>query len=92
MNGAFGLSSIHSIPGLGSTTSLQQALANVRTDGYGALYREGTAALLNSMVDHNFPFSSSQVRDSFISATRSNKAAASQAHEFQLANEGRLKI
>lgn len=94
VGGAFSLSSVPnlpSIPGLGSSTTLQQCLANVRTDGYGTLYREGTAALLNSMIDHKFPFTTSQVRDNFVSAIRSNKAAATQGHVFKLANEGRLK-
>lgn len=79
------------IPGFGPSMNFQQALSNTRTDGIGALYREGTAALLNSMVNKNFPFSTSHVRDSFVAALASNKAAEAQANVFKLANEGELK-
>ncbi|GJT80285.1 protodermal factor 1-like protein [Tanacetum coccineum] len=78
-----------SIPGFQSTMGLQEALSNTRTDGIGALYREGTASLLNSMVNRNFPFTTSRVRDSFVAALSSNNAAAAQAEIFKLANEGR---
>lgn len=88
MGGALGVTSV---PGFGSSMSLQQALSNDRTDGFGALYREGTASFLNSMVDRRFPFTTQQVRDNFVQATGSNKAAAAQARVFKLANEGRLK-
>ncbi|KAJ0444856.1 putative protodermal factor 1 [Helianthus annuus] len=76
-------------PGL--NMNFQEALSNTRTDGIGALYREGAASLLNSMVNKNFPFTTSDVQDSFLAALRSNKAAAAQAEVFKLANEGRLK-
>ena len=85
---AFGVTSN---PGFGATMSLPQALSNTRTDGLGALYREGTASLLNSMVNNRFPFSTKQVRDSFVAALGSNSAAAAQARLFKLANEGHLK-
>ncbi|KAK3042441.1 hypothetical protein RJ639_000165 [Escallonia herrerae] len=88
VGGALGVSSI---PGFGSNLSLQQALSNTRSDGFGALYREGTASLLNSMVNNRFPFTTNQVRDNFVSALGSNKAAAAQARVFKQANEGRLK-
>lgn len=88
MGGAFGVASL---PGLGASLSLQQALSNTRTDGLGALYREGTASLLNSMVNRNFPFTTDQVRERFISALSSNKVAATQARLFKLANEGKFK-
>lgn len=71
--------------------SLQQALSNTRTDGYGSLYREGTASLLNSMVSHKFPYTTREVRESFVSALASNKAAAAQGQLFKQANEGKLK-
>ncbi|KAG5544813.1 hypothetical protein RHGRI_017308 [Rhododendron griersonianum] len=80
-----------SVPGFGSSMSLQQALSNSRADGFGALYREGTASFLNSMVDRRFPFTTQQVRDNFVGAIGSNKAAGAQARVFKLANEGRLK-
>lgn len=82
---------VTSVPGFGTNLSLQQALSNTRTDGLGALYREGTASFLNSMVNNRFPFTTKQVRQNFVAALGSNKAAASQAHVFKLANEGRLK-
>lgn len=88
MGGALGVTSV---PGFGSSMSLHQALSNDRTDGFGALYREGTASFLNSMVNRRFPFTTQQVRDNFVQATGSNKAAAAQARVFKLANEGRLK-
>ena len=88
LGSAFGVTSI---PGFGAAMSLPQALSNTRTDGLGALYREGTASMLNSMVNNKFPFSTKQVRDSFVAALASNSAAAAQARLFKLANEGHLK-
>ncbi|CAN1351791.1 Protodermal factor 1 [Linum perenne] len=88
LGNVFGVSNV---PGFGASTSLPQALSNTRNDGYGHLYREGAAALLNSMVSRRFAFTTNQVRESFVSALASNKAAAAQGHVFQLANEGRLK-
>ncbi|GLT30200.1 hypothetical protein SLA2020_050150 [Shorea laevis] len=82
---------VTSIPGFGANTSLQQALSNTRHDGIGALYREGTASLLNSMVNNRFPYTTKQVRENFVAALGSNRAASSQAQIFKLANEGRLK-
>lgn len=88
MGSAFGITNA---PGFGATLSLPQALSNSRTDGLGALYREGAASFLNSMVNNRFPFTTSQVRDSFVSALSSNKAAAAQSQVFKMANEGRFK-
>ncbi|XVF60789.1 hypothetical protein PTKIN_Ptkin08bG0076600 [Pterospermum kingtungense] len=85
---AFG---VGSLPGFGAGMSLPQALSNTRSDGLGALYREGTASFLNSMVNNKFPFSTKQVRDHFVAALGSNKAAAAQARLFKLANEGHLR-
>ncbi|KAM0016021.1 putative protodermal factor 1 [Helianthus debilis subsp. tardiflorus] len=89
MGSAFGTPTL---PGTGSQLNLLQALSNTRTDGFGALYREGTASLLNSMVNKNFPYSTSHVKDSFVAAVGSNKAAAAQARVFKLANEGHMKL
>ncbi|XP_039118728.1 protodermal factor 1-like [Dioscorea cayenensis subsp. rotundata] len=75
----------------GKDLTLHQALSNPRTDGIGELYREGAASLLNSMATTNFPFSSEQVKDAFTAALVSQKAAATQAEIFKLANEGKLK-
>ncbi|KAI3502088.1 hypothetical protein L1887_30119 [Cichorium endivia] len=86
---AFGVTTL---PGAGAHLNLVQALSNTRTDGIGALYREGTASLLNSMVNKNFPYTTSHVKDSFVAAVASNKAAAAQARVFKLANEGHMKL
>lgn len=88
LGNAFGVTSL---PGVGASMSLQQALSNTRSDGYGALYREGTASWLNSLVNHRFPFTNDQVRQSFVSALHSDKSAAAQAKIFKSANEGHLK-
>ncbi|KAM3302060.1 protodermal factor 1 [Capsicum chacoense] len=88
VGGAFGVASA---PGLGSNMNLLQALSNQHTDGLGQLYREGTASLLNSMVDKRFTYSTSQVKNNFAAALSSDRAAASQAQLFKIANEGRLK-
>ncbi|XP_031472995.1 protodermal factor 1-like [Nymphaea colorata] len=79
-------------PVFGHDLTLLQALANPRTDGFGALFREGTASFLNSMVNHHFPFTAEEVRTGFTTALISDAAAASQAALFQQANEGRLKL
>ena len=80
---------VPNVPGIGSNISLKDALSNTRTDGYGELCRQATASLLNSMVDNRFAFSTKQVRDRFIAALGSSKAAAAQASVFKLANEGK---
>nr|DAD37670.1 TPA_asm: hypothetical protein HUJ06_008311 [Nelumbo nucifera] len=72
--------------------TLHQALTNTRTDGFGALYREGTASLLNSMVNRGFPFTTQQIKDRFAASVVSEKTAAAQAQIFKQANEGRLKL
>ncbi|RRT86010.1 hypothetical protein B296_00005804 [Ensete ventricosum] len=74
----------------GSNPSLHDALTNTRTDGYGALFREGTAALLNSMTDCKYPFTTKQVKSSFAGSITSDGAAAAQADIFKHANEGKF--
>ncbi|KAI3921864.1 hypothetical protein MKX01_005553 [Papaver californicum] len=71
--------------------TLPQALSNTHTDGIGALYREGVASLLNSMVTHKFPLTTDQIKDGFVKALSSEKAAINQAQLFKKANEGRYK-
>jgi len=88
MGNAFGVTSV---PGFSPGLTLPQALSNTRTDGLGALYREGTASFLNSLVNNKFPFTTDQVKDRFASSLHSNKAAATQAHLFKMANEGKMK-
>ncbi|PON69424.1 hypothetical protein PanWU01x14_088650 [Parasponia andersonii] len=86
LGNAFG---VPTVPGLGANVNLKQALSNTRMDGYGELTREGTAALLNSMVDNKFTYTAKQVRESFVAALGSDKAAAAQARIFKVANEGK---
>ncbi|CAL5202098.1 unnamed protein product [Lathyrus oleraceus] len=88
LGNAFGVTSV---PGFSPGLTLPQALSNTRTDGLGALYREGTASFLNSLVNHKFPYTTDQVRDRFSASLHSNKAAATQAHLFKMANEGKMK-
>ncbi|XP_038900371.1 protodermal factor 1-like [Benincasa hispida] len=88
LGNAFGATNV---PGFGTNLNLLQALSNTRTDGFGALLREGTASYLNSLASNRFPFTTKQVRTSFVSALSSNKAAADQANTFKLANEGKIK-
>ncbi|KAH6836449.1 protodermal factor 1 [Perilla frutescens var. hirtella] len=85
MGSAFGATNV---PGLGANRNLVEALSNTRTDGFGDLYREGTAALLNSISHANFPYTTTQVKDRFLRALTSNKAAAAQARLFNIANQG----
>lgn len=75
----------------GADVSIQDALANTRSDGAGALLREGAAALLNSMTRAGFPYTTAQVRDAFAAAAAggSDDAAAAQAAAFRKANEGK---
>lgn len=67
--------------------NLHDALSNTRTDGIGALIREGAAAYLNSIVNHKFPFTTQQVKDCIIVAATSDGAASAQAGVFKKANE-----
>ncbi|KAI4363885.1 hypothetical protein MLD38_020048 [Melastoma candidum] len=61
---AFGVTNV---PGLPSNLNLLQALSNTRNDGYGEPLREGTASLLNSMVNHKFPYTTQQVKGNLLS-------------------------
>lgn len=76
----------------GHDLTVPEALANTREDGVGALYREGTASLLNSMVNNRFPFTTQEVKDAFGAALNSGDdgAAAAQARLFKKANEGHV--
>lgn len=76
----------------GHDLTVPEALANTRADGVGELYREGTASLLNSMVNSRFPFTTQQVKDAFSAALSSggDHAAAAQAQLFKKANEGHV--
>lgn len=72
--------------------TLHDALSNTRTDGIGALIREGAAAYLNSIVNHKFPFTTQQVKDCIIVAVTSDGAASAQAGVFKKANEFHYKF
>ncbi|XP_042455500.1 protodermal factor 1-like [Zingiber officinale] len=73
----------------GSNPSLPAALTNTRPDGYGELFREGTAAFLNSMVNSKFPYTTPQVKSAFVGSITSYGAAQAQADVFKQANEAR---
>nr|CAD1824128.1 unnamed protein product [Ananas comosus var. bracteatus] len=75
----------------GRNLSLPEALSNTRADGIGALYREGTASLLNSLINKRFAFTTQQVRDAFMTAVSSERSAMAQAQLFRKANEGHIK-
>ena len=74
----------------GRDLTVPEALANTRQDGVGALFREGAASLLNSMVRSGFPFTTQEVKDAFGAALGSG-AAAAQAQLFKKANVARVK-
>ncbi|VAH73528.1 unnamed protein product [Triticum turgidum subsp. durum] len=67
--------------------NMHDALSNTRTDGIGALIREGAAAYLNSIVNKKFPFTTQQVKNCIIVAVTSDGAASAQAGVFKKANE-----
>ncbi|XP_066325246.1 protodermal factor 1-like [Miscanthus floridulus] len=67
--------------------NLHDALSNTRTDGVGALLREGAAAYLNSIVNKKFPFTTQQVKDCIVVAVTSDGAASAQAGIFKKTNE-----
>ncbi|XP_065010596.1 protodermal factor 1-like [Musa acuminata AAA Group] len=88
------LSQIFGMPAasfFGSNPSLVEAMSEARSDGIGALYREGTASFLNSLVDRDFFFTTQQVRDAVNAAVVSDEGAAAQAELFKKANKGHLK-
>lgn len=72
----------------GSTTTLHQGLTSSRTDAYGALLRQGSAAVLNSYSSRTYPFTPLQVKSAFRGALVSQQAAAVMATKFENANLG----
>ena len=72
--------------------NMHDALSNTRTDGIGALIREGAAAYLNSIVNKKFPFTTQQVKDCIVVAVTSDGAASAQAGVFKKANESHYKF
>ncbi len=71
-----------------TSTTLTQALTNQRTDAYGALMRQGSAALINSYHFANYAYTPQEVREGFNGALFSEQAAAVQAVKFENANRG----
>jgi hypothetical protein len=71
-----------------TTTTLVQALNNRRTDAFGALMRQGSAALINSYHFANYAYTPQEVREGFNGALFSEQAAAVQAVKFENANHG----
>jgi hypothetical protein len=71
-----------------TTTTLVEALNNRRTDAYGALMRQGSAALINSYHFANYAYTPQEVREGFNGALFSEQAAAVQAVKFENANHG----
>ena len=57
--------------------NLHDALWNTRTDGVGALLREGAAQYLNSIVNKKFPFTTQQVEGCIVVAMTLDGAASS---------------
>jgi hypothetical protein len=68
--------------------TLYQGLTNTRPDAYGALLRQGTAAILNSYTNRNFPYTPFQVKSAFHGALASQQSAAVMATNFENANNG----
>lgn len=82
-----GSSSIQTITSIfGSQMTLHQGLTNTRTDSYGALLRQGSAAVLNSYTYSSYPYNPTQVKSAFRGALVSQQAAAVQATKFENAN------
>jgi hypothetical protein len=71
-----------------TSTTLVEALNNRRTDAYGALMRQGSAALINSYHFANYAYTPQEVREGFNGALFSEQAAAVQAVKFENANQG----
>jgi hypothetical protein len=70
----------------GSGTTLHQGLTSARPDAYGALLRQGSAAVLNSYASRQYPFTPYQVKVNFRTALVSQQAAAAMASKFENAN------
>ncbi|KAK8936209.1 hypothetical protein KSP39_PZI013097 [Platanthera zijinensis] len=73
----------------GKNPTLHDAVANTNAGGVGALLREGTTALLNSLACKSFPLTQQQVTSDFAAALGTAGSAAAQAEVFKVANEGR---
>jgi hypothetical protein len=72
----------------GSRITLHQGLTQSGTDGYSALLRHGSAAILNSYTVRDFPYKPVQVKAAFRGALVSQRAAFIMATKFENANLG----
>lgn len=70
----------------GGQTTVLQGLTNTRNDGYGALARQGSAALLNSLTRRDYPYNALQVKAQFRNALQSQQQAFATARLFENAN------
>jgi hypothetical protein len=70
----------------GSQMTIYQGLTNTRTDGFGALARQSSAALLNSLTRRDYPFNALQVKVQFRNALGSQQQAFATARMFENAN------
>lgn len=70
----------------GGQMTVYQGLTNTRTDGYGALARHSSAALLNSFTRRDYAYSPLQVKMQFRSALGSQQQAFQMARVFENAN------
>jgi len=84
-----GNSSIQAITSIfGTKITLHQGLTQSGTDGYSALLRQGSAAILNSYTARDFPYRPAQVKSAFRGALVSQQAASVMATKFENANLG----
>lgn len=82
-----GSSSIEAITSIfGSKITLHQGLTQSGTDGYSALLRQGSAAILNSYTVRDFPYRPVEVKSAFRGALVSQQAAFVMATKFENAN------
>lgn len=66
--------------------TIQQGLTSTRNDGYGALLRQGSAAILNSYTRRDYAYSPFQVKLQFRNALGSQQQAFQMASLFENAN------
>ncbi|KAG0583052.1 hypothetical protein KC19_3G105300 [Ceratodon purpureus] len=71
----------------GNQMTVYQGLTNTRTDGYGALARQGSAAILNAYSrPREYPYSPFQVKLQFKNALGNQQSAFQMARVFENAN------
>jgi hypothetical protein len=70
----------------GGQLTVMQSLTNTRNDGFGALARQGSAALLNSLTRRDYPYNAFQVKTQFRNSLQSQQQAFATAKLFENAN------